>query len=145
MTIESRPAVMYRCSWHGQVDQLPCPYCPQQATNSWPGVHLITEAELQAYLNAHMRSIEGRLNEQRAEVARIVSEATRELRDQVGILEARIADQDSEIARLRAEVKTQRRLSIAHHSFLTTLDDGVSRIEVRIAGLERRLRTPFVT
>ncbi len=139
-TTAPRPAVQWFCPWHGYVDSLPCPFCPQRAqtTATTAGVKLITEAELEARLEAHLRSVERRWSEQRTELVKILLEGTRELRDQIGGLLDRIADQDAEIVRLRAEVKTQRRLSIANHSFLATLDDGFSRIEARLADLEQR-------
>lgn len=122
------------CPVHGIVVSWPCPLCSRMAISASTDARPITEAELQARLDVHARSIEQRLHDQRSEVARLISEATRELRDEIGVMKARIADQDAEIAQLRNDLKTQEAIERTTHQYVTATEKEVDRLRRRFAG-----------
>jgi hypothetical protein len=111
------------CLIHDHAGVDPCPSC---ATT--------TETDLQARLDAHLRSVEYRLNDQRSAVARLVSEATREVREEIEVIKARIADQDAEIARLQTDLKAQAALERTTHQYATATEEKVAHLERRFAG-----------
>ena len=120
------------CPVHGLVDSWPCPFCPRVTISAYTDARPLIEAGIQACLDAHRRSIEARLHDQRSAVARMISEITQELRDEIGVMKARIADQDAQLER-------EQRLSADLRVLASAVSDTALMQQRQIADLRKRL------